>query len=248
MAVLRQLHLSLSVLRELDSLGTGDGRKSKSEADGDRTTEHGQESSEGEDEDDIFIADQVPACLPVLKTTGPGARSTRKGKQRILFYCHFPDQLLSRRDEGGSALRLLKGLYRYPFDWFEGWAVSASDKVVANSLFTRGVVRNVFGSDRLGDVKVIYPCVDTEAGPSSVAAKQGEVRTEALGSGARESLWNGSKKILLSINRFERKKDMGLAVRAFYGLGDEGRKGTRLVIAGMHFPNSLYIYMKSAFN
>ncbi|KAF5858988.1 Alpha-1,3-mannosyltransferase-like protein, partial [Aspergillus alliaceus] len=38
--------------------------------------------------------------------------------------------------------------------------------------------------------------------------------------------------ILLSINRFERKKDMGLAIRAFHGLGVEGRKGVRLVVAG----------------
>ncbi|KAF7118839.1 hypothetical protein CNMCM5793_008471 [Aspergillus hiratsukae] len=190
MAVLRQLHLTVSVLGEL-----------------------GKEKGEG---DDIFIVDQVPACVPFLKTLGP--RAVRRSRsQRILFYCHFPDQLLARRNEGGEVLRLAKNLYRYPFDWFEGWAMGASDKVVANSKFTRGVVSEVFGEEKLGDVRVVYPCVDTNAG-ASVGADEGP-------------LWGG-KKILLSVNRFERKKDLGLAIRAYHGLGEEKRRGTRLVIAG----------------
>ncbi|GFF26408.1 alpha-1,3/1,6-mannosyltransferase alg-2 [Aspergillus udagawae] len=192
MAVLRQLHLTASVLREI-------------------ATEKG-------DSDDIFIVDQVPACVPFLKTLGArAARSRSRSRQRILFYCHFPDQLLARRNEGGELLRLAKTLYRYPFDWFEGWAMSASDKVVANSKFTRGVVSEVFGKEKLGDVRIVYPCVDTKAG-APVGTGEGP-------------LWGG-KKILLSVNRFERKKDLGLAIRAYHGLGEEKRRGTRLVIAG----------------
>ncbi|KAE8154935.1 glycosyltransferase family 4 protein [Aspergillus avenaceus] len=197
MAILRQLHLTISVLGEVGS-----------------TSSNGRDKNEIGD--DIFIIDQVPACVPFLKTFGRQSAS-----QRILFYCHFPDQLLARRNEGGSVLRLAKLLYRYPFDWYEGWSMSASDKVVANSRFTRGVVSEVFGSERLGDVSVVYPCVDTDA-------KQSESSTVTDGG---EQLWGG-KKILLSINRFEKKKDMGLAIRAYYGLGKEKRKGTRLVIAG----------------
>lgn len=227
MAVLRQLHLTLSVLRELNPPGTGTRGGTTAKDSNPNTDTDGPE----QDEDDIFIVDQVPACVPVLKTLSPSSRAGR-GKQRILFYCHFPDQLLSRRDEGGSILRLLKRLYRYPFDWFEGWAVSASDKVVANSNFTRGVVRDVFGSDRLGNVRVVYPCVDTGAGPLSSSQSVTEQGEEVKGDGG-ERLWGGRKKIVLSINRFERKKDMGLAVRAYYGLGEEERRGTRLVIAGM---------------
>jgi alpha-1,3/alpha-1,6-mannosyltransferase len=49
-----------------------------------------------------------------------------------------------------------------------------------------------------------------------------------------DPLWGG-KKILLSINRFERKKDMALAIRAYNGLGAEKRQGTRLVIAGKYY-------------
>lgn len=219
MAALRQLHLTVSLLAELGTRDQpGDSQSAKDQGG----------SSEDEPRDDIFIVDQLPACVPFLKTFGQPQESRR---QRILFYCHFPDQLLARRDEGGSLLRLAKLLYRFPFDWFEGWAMSASDRVVANSNFSRGVVRSVFGTDRLGDVEVVYPCVDTS--PATTLASAAASVTQPL--------WNG-KKILLSINRFERKKDMGLAIRAYHGLGAEKRKGTRLVIAG----KSIVILLVSA--
>ena len=208
MAALRQLHLTVSLLGELGSNHT--------------------DKAPNEDRDDIFIVDQLPACVPFLKTFGRPRKSRR---QRILFYCHFPDQLLARRDEGGSLLRLAKVLYRFPFDWFEGWAMSASDRVVANSKFSRGMVRDVFGSDRLGDVEVVYPCVDMDG--SSLPEKTDE-----------DPLWGG-KKILLSINRFERKKDMALAIRAYNGLGAEKRKGTRLVIAGKYYCYGIYFTVLS---
>ncbi|KAL2800557.1 glycosyltransferase [Aspergillus keveii] len=188
-AVLRQVHLTWSLLGELAQTKGGDG-------------------------EEVFIVDQVPACVPLLKVFGP-RQHQGKGKQRILFYCHFPDQLLARRDEGSSLLTTVKTLYRYPFDWFEGWAMSASDRVVANSKFTRGVVKDTFGGEKLGDVRVVYPCVDTTQKASEAEGK----------------LWGG-KKILLSVNRFERKKDLALAIRAYHGLGEAKRRGTRLVIAG----------------
>lgn len=207
MAVLRQLHLTVSVLKELSSTNnTTPKPDEKNNASGSSPL------------DDIFIIDQLAACAPILRTLGQRFAHTR---QRIFFYCHFPDQLLARRNEGGSILRLAKTLYRFPFDWFEGWAMSAADKVVANSRFTRGVVNGVFGAGKLGDVRVVYPCVDTS--PKEVAPK--------VGGEQEEKLWGG-KKILLSINRFERKKDMALAIRAYHGIGKEKRAGTRLVIAG----------------
>ncbi|KAA8652684.1 GDP-Man:Man(1)GlcNAc(2)-PP-dolichol alpha-1,3-mannosyltransferase [Aspergillus tanneri] len=219
MAILRQLHLTVSVLRELGSAPMTLIRESnKSDKDG-----------EFEFEDTIFIVDQVPACVPFLRTLGPRQKQQseqrdRRNRQRILFYCHFPDQLLARRNEGSSPLRFAKVLYRYPFDWFEGWSLSASDKVVANSKFTRGVVSNIFRAKQLGDVRVVYPCVDTEAGGATVVKELGSAIEN-------EKLWDG-RRILLSINRFERKKDMALAIRAYHGLGEKKRRGTRLVIAG----------------
>lgn len=158
---------------------------------------------------DAFIVDQLSACVPLLRWMWPE-------KQRILFYCHFPDQLLAQRNEGGL-LGLVKRAYRLPFDWFEGWSMSAGDRIVVNSAFTRSVVNSLFKG--LGDLRVVYPCVDTEA------AEEGKE------DGQETPLWGGMK-ILLSINRFERKKDVGLAIRAYHGLMPQERKNSRLVLAG----------------
>jgi alpha-1,3/alpha-1,6-mannosyltransferase len=238
MAMLRQLHLTVSVLRERSAgnkkvvrrQGTGTGTEKDKRAGSSGKPEEGGADEDGLDE--VFIVDQVPACVPVLKVFGSrtSSLSASTGKlrrrQRILFYCHFPDQLLARRDEGSLLLRVAKGWYRYPFDRFEGWAISGSDKVVVNSKFTGGVVSKVFGSG-LGDVKVVYPCVDTG---NWATKNDGGIDTDKGQDGVGK-LWGGLK-IVLSINRFERKKDIGLAIRAYHGLGDRGRKGTRLVIAG----------------
>ena len=132
-----------------------------------------------------------------------------------MFYCHFPDQLLADRKTTGI-LGILKNVYRRPFDWFEGWSMGASDKIVVNSNFTKSVASKTF--PLLGSsFGVIYPCVGDE--PSTSPSEN-------------TSLWNGKFKLLLSINRFERKKDIGLAIRAYRGLSAAERQGTRLVLAG----------------
>lgn len=78
---------------------------------------------------DVFIVDQLSVCVPILRwITG----------SRVVFYCHFPDKLLSggweitadkaggakiargaerRQKTGGPGL--LKRLYRWPFDKLE---------------------------------------------------------------------------------------------------------------------------------
>lgn len=163
---------------------------------------------------DVFIVDQLSACVPLLRWLYPR-------RQRTLFYCHFPDQLLADRRAAGL-LGLVKKIYRFPFDWFEGWSMSASDKIVVNSGFTKTVASKVwpFLSNALG---VVYPCVNIEE--KGISEKSDE-----------KSLWDGQLKILLSINRFERKKDIGLAIRAYNLLPSAARKGTRLVLAGGYDP------------
>jgi alpha-1,3/alpha-1,6-mannosyltransferase len=221
MAILRQLHLSIALLRE------GREGRNNSQRRAEDSPRNEKRKVEDNTHDEVFVVDQLPACIPILKVIGPwitpgGGRDTLdKQMQRILFYCHFPDQLLARRNQGSWLIRLLKMGYRYPFDMFEGWTMSASDKVVVNSKFTRGVATEVFG-DGLGDVKVVYPCVDTEI--------KKEVSKDVNINGGGK-LWDGLK-VVLSINRFERTKDIALAIRAYYGLGADNRKGTRLVIAG----------------
>jgi alpha-1,3/alpha-1,6-mannosyltransferase len=129
---------------------------------------------------------------------------------RVLFYCHFPDKLLAKK--GG----ILKSLYRGPFDWIESWSTGCSDGIVVNSKFTRSVFDQAFPGLNGREPAVVYPCVDTKPAESKNEDKQ---------------LWQGFK-VLLSINRFEGKKDVGLALKAYAGLSEAEKAGTRLVIAG----------------
>ncbi len=165
----------------------------------------------------LFV-DQLSAGLPLLQFFQP--------KTPILFYCHFPDLLLV---QGRS--KWWKRLYRLPFDALEQWSMSFADAIVVNSNFTKGIVARTWPRlARQKSLKVVYPCVDTRE-------KRGKRGSDADRSAL---VWRDSN-IILSINRFERKKDVALAIKAFAGLSKERRKGARLVVAGkksMHFQDT----------
>ncbi|CAJ2511332.1 Uu.00g069570.m01.CDS01 [Anthostomella pinea] len=157
---------------------------------------------------DIYFVDQLSAGLPLLQLLHPNGR--------IFFYCHFPDLLLAQGRQ-----KWWKRAYRIPFDMWEHWSMMFADTIAVNSNFTKGVVRRTWPAlARRKDLQTVYPCVDTN--PKD-----------------RESdgvpLWRGMR-FLLSINRFERKKDIALAIKAFAGLSKEGRKGVRLAVAGGYDP------------
>ena len=149
-----------------------------------------------------FFVDQLSAGIPLLRILQPGPR--------VIFYCHFPDKLLAKK---GSSL---KSLYRLPFDWLESWSTGCSDTIVVNSKFTKSVFSEAFPGLQHRKPGVIYPCVDVSAGNYI---------------GTTTPLWK-DKKVLLSINRFEKKKDIALAVKAFAELSHSERQAARLVIAG----------------
>lgn len=167
-------------------------------------------SSELKDLDpDVFFVDQLSACVPLFRLLCPRAK--------VLFYGHFPDRLLAQ--QGTGAIKTIKQLYRKPFDALESWSTGCADSVVVNSKFTRAVFKQTFASMRTRDLKVVYPCVDTQPKPSDITAP----------------LWP-DKKVLLSINRFEGKKNLALAIHAFAGLSPAERSQATLVIAGGYDP------------
>ncbi|KAF3003752.1 Alpha-1,3-mannosyltransferase-like protein [Curvularia kusanoi] len=153
-----------------------------------------------------FFVDQLSAGIPLLRLLQPSPR--------IIFYCHFPDKLLAKK---GSPL---KSLYRLPFDWLESWSTGCSDAIVVNSKFTKSIFAQAFPTLQHRDPGVIYPCVDTG---------DGSYLNELA------PLWP-DKRVLLSINRFEKKKDVALAIKAFAGLSISERHNARLVIAGGYDP------------
>lgn len=156
-----------------------------------------------------FFIDQLSAGIPFLRWFWED--------QKILFYCHFPDLLLVQGRKSWY-----KRIWRIGFDWLEGWGIRGADRVLVNSGFTKGVVENIWeglGGER--GVGIVYPCVDTK----------GDAKVEE----DSKPLWK-DKRLLLSINRFERKKDVALAIKAFAGLEPKVREGVRLVIAGGYDP------------
>ncbi|KAG4032773.1 hypothetical protein MFRU_006g02370 [Monilinia fructicola] len=155
---------------------------------------------------DAFFVDQLSAGLPWLRYFYPNTR--------IFFYCHFPDLLLAQ-----GRTHWLKRAYRKPFDSLEQWSMSFAESIAVNSGFTKGVVEQVFPDlAKEKDLQIVHPCVD-------VNPKKTETKDDIV------SVWQ-DRNILLSINRFEKKKDIGLAIKAYAGLGKHGRKGVRLVLAG----------------
>ncbi|MCJ1224855.1 Alpha-1,3-mannosyltransferase-like protein [Toensbergia leucococca] len=163
----------------------------------------------------VFFVDQLSAGIPVMRWWWKDTR--------ILFYCHFPDFMLASGRE-----KWWKRWWRWGFDWLEGWTIRGADRVVVNSAFTKGVVEGVWqelGGER--GVGVVYPCVDTKPKEK----EGGDENQVEMDDGETKELWKG-KKLILSINRFEKKKNIELALKAFAGLGDTSREGVRLVISG----------------
>ncbi|XP_037092561.1 alpha-1,3/1,6-mannosyltransferase ALG2-like [Pollicipes pollicipes] len=96
---------------------------------------------------DLVFCDQVSACVPLLRWAG----------LRVLFYCHFPDQLLTQRRSP------LKRLYRAPLDWLEERSTGAAHRVLVNSRFTGQVFAETFPRLRHRRPDVLYPSLDLAA-------------------------------------------------------------------------------------
>jgi alpha-1,3/alpha-1,6-mannosyltransferase len=151
----------------------------------------------------VFFIDQVSIPVPFLKWFGPK-------KARVVFYCHFPDKLLSRPGN------VLKSFYRLPFDYCEEVTTLAAHCVLVNSKFTLNTVRRTWPSvsalSRAHQPRVLYPGIhiakyqaflkesfdpdlipDDDALPTALKAQLAE-RTP----------------VVLSLNRYEEKKRLNL--------------------------------------
>jgi len=96
--------------------------------------------------------------------------------------------------------------------------MSFADSIAVNSGFTKDVVGRVWPElVKKKALQIVYPCVD--------------IKERRIDKQEPITAWNDIS-IILSINRFERKKDIALAIKAYAGLGEHGRQGVRLVLAG----------------
>ncbi|KAF9115076.1 Alpha-1,3-mannosyltransferase-like protein [Mortierella sp. AM989] len=161
---------------------------------------------------DIIIVDQLSVSIPLLRLTGA----------KIFFYCHFPDKLLTKRES------LLKKIYRVPVDFIEELTTGMADTIVVNSKFTANIFKESFKMLRQVP-EVLYPSIQFDKFDRVVDQSSSEIRV---------LVGNEDKIIFLSLNRYERKKDINLAIHAFARLwknsniGSTRQQSIRLVIAG----------------
>jgi Glycosyltransferase len=155
---------------------------------------------------DVVIVDQVSACVPLL----------RLFNRRVIFYCHFPDKLLcvDRRSP-------LKRLYRFFLDLFEEITTGFANLVLVNSGFTKEVFKNSFKIlNKLGiNPDILYPALDLSKFDNVPPAD--------------EFIKKIGGPFFLSLNRYERKKGIGLAIQAYSEFKKKvGKTEYKLVIAG----------------
>ncbi|KAG6609501.1 putative alpha-1,3-mannosyltransferase [Phytophthora cinnamomi] len=157
---------------------------------------------------DVFVVDQVSISIPFLRALG----------KPVLFYGHFPDKLLCIRSDSPW-----KRLYRVPLDFLEEITTAASDIIVANSKFSRGVFQEVFPRLQSKKLGVLYPPVDVKAYKATAKA---EVERDSG--------------LFVSLNRFERKKNVALAIEALVELRNrlpsEEFQRVKLIVAGGYDP------------
>jgi alpha-1,3/alpha-1,6-mannosyltransferase len=95
-----------------------------------------------------IVCDQVSIVLPFLRITG----------QNTIFYCHFPDKLLS-----GSKKNILKRIYRFFIDLAEELSLLFAKKIYVNSEYTKEIFfmhYKLITKIKKIDVEILYPAID----------------------------------------------------------------------------------------
>ncbi|XKL64177.1 hypothetical protein PGB90_004263 [Kerria lacca] len=158
---------------------------------------------------DVVICDQVSVCIPIL----------RLKTQKTIYYCHFPDLLLSK---SGTTL---KQLYRIPLNYLEEKTTNMANIVLVNSEFTKYTLKSTF-KNLIISPKVLYPSINNQQLDQIYHSCDTELYDVKI----------NEFKYFLSINRYERKKNISIAIEAFTLLLDKLnsnlRSSLKLIIAG----------------
>eukprot|EP00667_Euglena_gracilis_P008048 EG_transcript_8134 len=176
---------------------------------------------------DAVVVDQVATPLFFLRVFN----------HQALFYCHFPDKLCDATLTQPNR-SLLRRAYRLVFDCLEEWCVGFASVVVYNSEFTKSTTLETFPSLRdhprhdPHNEDVIYPPVSNDLlNPAQV---EGLITVQTV-EGTKEldlAQELAGARVLVSLNRFERKKNVELAIRTLAILWGKGLRDIRLIVAG----------------
>jgi alpha-1,3/alpha-1,6-mannosyltransferase len=143
--------------------------------------------SRADEQPDLVFCDVVPQLVPFVQ---------RLLRTKVLYYCHFPDLLLT--PEGKRAAAWYRD-YRKPLDRLEASGLAAADRIAVNSRFTAAVVGKTFPGISPSRLVVLHPGVEVDGSPRN---------------GTHVARGGDGPITLLSISRFDPKKNLPLAIEA----------------------------------
>lgn len=152
---------------------------------------------------DFIVLDQIPFPIPILNL-----------RFKTFFYCHHPDKLLCT-ERGG----IMKKIYRWIIDLIEEITMSFAHCIVVNSLYTQKVFMdnfNLMKKFRKEKPKVIYPCIDLRAYDGNAGIEKKDLLTvKGLEKLQNNKVDVSKMKVVVSLNRYEKKKNLDLAVLSY---------------------------------
>jgi glycosyltransferase involved in cell wall biosynthesis len=177
----------------------------------------------------VFVLDVLPTPIPFLVWSG--VRS-------VIYYCHFPDKLLTRDTVNGIVIEkkqngfknTLKCMYRAVMDKIEEWSMSYADVCCVNSDFTKREVLKAFPQLNTSSSKermhVLYPAIDLK----KFIAPDFESK--------KHLVLNQQAAPIVSLNRFERKKNIQVLIEAYAILQKNRISLPNLIISGGYDPRN----------
>ena len=151
---------------------------------------------------DLIILDQIPFPLIFLRW-----------KYKTLFYCHHPDKVLCVNRSG-----ILKKIYRFFIDLFEEITMCFAHRIVVNSLYTREIYLKNFRILRKfrNLPEVIYPSIDLHTYDRKEETKKEDLFSiKGLEKLKEKNIDVNKMKLIVSLNRYEEKKNLDLAVLSY---------------------------------
>jgi len=165
---------------------------------------------------DIVLLDQISSPALLLRMFS---------STKIVFYCHYPDMLLAKHKS------FAQGVYRSIFDGLERITTGMAHHIFVNSYYTADIFAKTFesGFARGRQPTVLYPAVspkNVKLLPKSLLSCEFQHRGKNI----------KSYDYFLSINRFEYKKNLELALNAYAEfrtkLADPSVQVNRILFAG----------------
>ena len=164
-----------------------------------------------DDEEIIYVVDVVPS--PFLLLTNAlllylsclfSKNKNKSNKSTTIYVCNFPDKLLTQDTINGQTQltnkkSIWKRLYRTLIDLLEESSMPYADLISISSKFTMGQVKQTFPFLDSSKLHVIYPPIRNH---------NDETEEKVI-------LPTTTTKPIVSLNRFERKKNVSVLLKAY---------------------------------